>query len=264
VLLTYYENQQIEQGKPVISRGLVCRSSDDGRTFGSPSPIWENQPYANACATLRRLSTGRLINPVDRFMGALWTPADRLETGCLYSDDDGHTWQPCHIWLRLPLRGCMESAVEELRDGRLLMVMRTQLGAVFQSWSTDGGETWSKPQITGVRAPESCPRIERIPSTGDLLLLWNNSLYEPDFYSHYGKRTPLTAAISRDEGQTWGNLRNIEDDPQRAFTNPGCCFTRDNRLILNYWTCPYDAQGKMLGDRIDLKLAIIDVDWFYS
>jgi sialidase-1 len=264
ILLTYYENQVLERGKPVVSRGLVCRSQDEGDAFGPATVIWDDQPFCNACATLRRLSTGRLINPVDRFLGELWTPADRLETGCLYSDDDGYTWTACRTWLRLPLRGCMESSVVELRNGRLLMTMRTQLGAVFQSWADDGGETWAKPQTTGLRAPESCPRIEQIPSTGDLLLIWNHSQYDPDFYSHYGKRTPLTAAISTDEGQTWGQIRAIEDDPNRAFTNPGCCFTQDNRLILNYWTCPYDPTGRMRNDQIDLKLALIDIDWFYD
>ena len=49
------------------------------------------------------------------------------------------------------------ASIVELRDGRLLMHMRTQLGAVFQSDSTDGGATWSKPQTTGLRAPQSMP-----------------------------------------------------------------------------------------------------------
>jgi hypothetical protein len=37
---------------------------------------------------------------------------------------------------------------------------------------------------------------------------------------HGGKRTPLTAAISKDDGKTWINARNLLDDP-----DGWCCYT---------------------------------------
>lgn len=157
----------------------------------------------------------------------------------------------------------MEPHVEEARDGRVLMVMRSQLGSLFMSESRDGGMTWSKPQTTGLRAPESCPEITRIPETGDLLVIWNNSPYDPQFASHYGKRSPLTAAVSRDEGRTWSHVRDIEADPSRAFSNPGCRFTRAGTAIVNYWTCEYLPTWYMQ-DVIDLRVAVIETAWFYG
>lgn len=64
------------------------------------------------------------------------------------------------------------------------------------------------------------------------------SEYDPGCRWHYGKR-PLSAAVSLDEGRTWEHVRDIEDDPTRAFSNPGCRFTRSGNAILNYWTCEY-------------------------
>ena len=97
------------------------------------------------------------------------------------------------------LRGAMEPKIEQTSDGRVLMVMRTQLGAVFKSYSSEGGRTWPLAQTTGLSAPESCPALLRIPQTRDLLLVWNHSAYNPKFY-HYGVRSPLTVAISQDDG----------------------------------------------------------------
>ncbi len=111
-------------------------------------------------------------------------------------------------------------------------------------------------------SPESCPELTRIPSTGDLLMIWNNT-FDPAFRSHYGKRSPLTAAVSKDHGRTWRHVRDIETDPKRAFSNPGCRFTRDGRAILNYWTCEYLPNWAMQ-DVIDLRVAVIDTAWFYG
>mgnify|MGYP003338450477 CR=1 FL=1 len=125
------------------------------------------------------------------------------------------------------------------------------------------GATWSPGESMGFRAPESCPALARIPSTGDLLLLWNEA-YDPKHYSHGGKRTPLVAAVSKDEGKTWGPARPIETDPDRAFTNPGIGFTKGGDVLVHYWTSEYRPNGAMGDDRIDLRLAIFDVDWLYG
>ncbi len=66
-------------------------------------------------------------------------PTNTSKAGTIYSDDDGQTWHVCDEFIYLPMRGSMEPKIEELKDGRLLMVMRTQLGSVFQSFSEDGG-----------------------------------------------------------------------------------------------------------------------------
>ena len=66
-----------------------------------------------------------------------------------------------------------------------------------------------------------------------------------------GKRSPLTAAVSQDEGRTWGHIRDIEDDPTRAFSNPGIRFLRNGTAIFNDWTCEY-RPDRCMQDNITL------------
>jgi sialidase-1 len=158
----------------------------------------------------------------------------------------------------------MEPHVEEIGKDQLLMVLRTQMGTIYRADSRDGGRTWSDATSLGVEAPESCPELCKVPRTGDLLLIWNASRFDPKWASHFGKRMPLSAAISKDGGKTWSKPRHIETDPGWAFSNPGAYFTRDGNLFLNYWACKYTDKGYVANYPIDLKAAIVETAWLYG
>ncbi|MEX2558629.1 MAG: sialidase family protein [Pirellulales bacterium] len=258
-----YESFDKAKNKYPPTSAEAWLSRDEGRTFEPLAHVWQTNMNAFASSVIKRAASGRILLPVNRDLSERGQN-DHWEGGLVYSDDGGRTWTESDGWVDLPMRGAMESHVDELRDGRLLMVMRTQLGAVFQAESPDGGRTWSKPQTTGLRSPESCPDLVRIPGSSDLLLVWNNSPYDPKHYSHFGKRTPLSVAISRDDGRTWGNIRDIETDPGWAFSNPGCCFTSQRTVLINYWACRYQESGAMSNFPIHLKAAIVDLDWLYG
>lgn len=222
---------------------------------------------------MRQLSSGRIVVPTCYMEGTALqdegkglAPTDTSVAGCFYSDDEGRSWDECESYVYLPMRGSMEPKIEELKDGRLMMVMRTQLGSVFESFSEDGGQTWSKAQTTGLRSPESCPGLRRIPQTGDLLLIWNDSPYDPKF-DHYGIRSPLSAAISKDEGFTWQKSKAIETDPEWEFTNPAAIVTSQGNLLIAYEASEYASlipPGKFGRSRMHLKLAIVELDWLYE
>ena len=249
-------NVALRAGTNLIVIRFVCGQASSKLFVGGPAELRQQalacRGYYNLCnAVVKRLTSGRLLLPTV------------APSAVLYSDDGGRTWQPSGERIFLPMRGAGEPHVEETRDGRVLMVMRNELGSLFMSESADEGMTWSKPQTTGLRTPESCPELSRIPGTGDLLMIWNNSDYDPGFFSHYGKRSPLTAAVSCDEGRTWEHVRDIEDDPSHAFSNPGCRFITAGKAVLNYWTCEYLPNWAMQ-DIIELRVAVIDTDWFYE
>jgi len=260
ILLLFMRQHSV---KPWSLTNYAWKSSDEGETFAPYAEFAAKQDCSLCNAVVKRLASGRLLLPVSPAVPGDQGPWGKYAVTVLCSDDDGRTWREAGNRLTLPLRGAMEPHVEETRDGRVLMVMRNQLGALFLSESSDGGLTWSLPQPTGLRTPESCPELTRLPATGDLLMIWNNAPYDPGFRSHYGKRSPLTAAVSRDEGRTWEHVRDIEDDPARAFSNPGCRFTSRGQAIVNYWTCEYLPDWAMQ-DVIDLRVAVIDTEWFYG
>lgn len=205
----------------------------------------------------KRTSSGAVLLPIAR-TEAWGGPKDCSSISVLRSEDDLHTWTESNI-LRAPLRGLSEPCIAQHADGSLHMVMRTQLGSVFHSISTDDGRTWSKPQVTGLRAPESCPCIVSIPGSDAQLVIWNNSEYDVEWSSHFGKRTPLTIAVSWNGLRTFSDYFDIETDPGRAFTNPSVTVTSDGLFLLNYWTAAYSPKG-YFGGLIDLKLASFRVN----
>ena len=155
----------------------------------------------------------------------------------------------------MPKRGAMEPDVLELRDGRLAMILRNQLGYIGASYSDDGGDTWSEPVRWNVQAPESPATLRRIPSTGDLLLAWNHN-YEPGA-GHCGRRTPLSAAISADEGRTWTNVRDLEARTDQTYSYASLTFVGP-RVVMSYY-----VRDQKSG-RIGCRFRSLPVSWFYQ
>jgi hypothetical protein len=89
------------------------------------------------------LSSGRLLLPTSIARDPENRAPGPYDGSLFYSDDDGLTWTETAGRVVLPMRRVMEPHVEETRDGRVLMVMRNQLGSLFMSESADDGATWS-------------------------------------------------------------------------------------------------------------------------
>lgn len=258
IMLIYLIYVQLERGLTRLSSCYYQISYDEGETFSERKVVWEKQAYSMANDCVRRLSSGRIIIPLTGTEGALWTSSEKLYVTTIYSDNEGKTWHFSDCKLILPLRGAMEPFLAQSKEGMLVMLMRNQLGSVFKSYSYDEGVSWSKPQTTGLKCPESCAFITSIPNSGNMLVIWNNSDYDMSFKSHFGKRSPLTAAITSDGAKTFSNFFDIETDPNFAFTNPAVTFTKDGKCILTYWTCPYTEEWEFKGLK-DLKIAIFKI-----
>ncbi len=222
-------------------RVMMRVSGDEGRTFGEPRQLSESGKYTG-------LTNGRSIRlQSGRILLEAWENGDSY---AYLSDDDGQTWRPSQRVK--PGDGSWEPACIELKDGRILMLMRTGLGGQYQSFSSDGGETWSSPepsQLAGTAAPVS---ISRVPTTGHLLAIWNHN--PPATGADNRNRNPLTAAVSRSEGQTWENFRNIEQAPDDAWAYPAVTWL-NNQALVTY----FNYTG---GHSLQLK--IIPAEWFYG
>jgi len=253
ISLFFKRYTQLEKGKPQLNSFFRITSYDEGKSWSEEQTLWENKTFGTLNHAVKRLSNGSVLIPVTEFNGNLWEQGSRSFVFVLRSEDEFSTWTESNK-ISVPMRGLMEPCIAELADGRLNMVMRTQLGSVFYSESCDGGNTWSKPQAAGLKAPESCSCIVSIPNSDAQLVIWNNSEYDMSWHSHYGKRTPLTMAISRDGLKTFSDFYDIESDPSWAFTNPSVTIMNNGLFVLNYWASPYSDVGSF-GTRISLKLA---------
>ncbi|MCL6518859.1 MAG: glycoside hydrolase [Armatimonadetes bacterium] len=229
-------------------------SSDEGKTWGSPVRITPDEGY-NVMNNDRviQLSSGRILAPI------AYTPDISKPTPAvsfvLYSDDEGRTWRKSSPDIYAPKRGAMEPGVVELADGRVLMIIRTQTGRIYHTYSYDGGAHWEEAKPMCVVSPESPASIKRIPGTGDLLLVWNNN-FEPE-KSHGGIRNPLTVGISRDGGKTWTNIKNIESAPGKSWAYTSILFLGKDVLLTYYET-------ENWADGLSLKFRSIPLEWLYQ
>ncbi len=229
-------------------------SSDEGKTWSPPMRVTPDEGY-NVLNNDRviQLSTGRILVPV------AYTPdigkPDPAVSFVLYSDDEGRTWKKSSPDLHAPKRGAMEPGVVELADGRILMIIRTQTGRIYHSYSSDGGAHWEEARPMDIVSPEAPASIKRIPGTKDLLLVWNNN-FEPE-KSHGGARNPLTVGISSDGGKTWTHVKNIETEPGKSWAYVSILFV-GKRVLLTYYETENWAAGR------SLRFRSIPLEWFYQ
>lgn len=233
-------------------------STDEGATWSEPrlcaaSPVGY---YVVNNDRVVMLESGRLVIPAARH--ALKGERMRMHGAlvCFLSDDDGATWRASETVLEEQEVMMQEPGVVELRDGRLMMFIRASGGVQYQSFSSDGGNTWSRAEPTALKSPLSPASIKRIPKTGDLLLVWNN--HEGVAPERQTLRTPCTAAISRDEGKTWDGVRNIASDPNGWYCYTAIAFDGDGVLL---GQCAGDSRGNGLTRSWVLRF---DVDWLYG
>lgn len=258
IALLFMRYMQLEAGKPPLTNAYWIRSDDEGNSWSQESLVWERTHFTFSNDCILRLSSGRVVVPLCYCDTPVWSgEKETSSVTAMVSDDDCLSWRISDQQITLPMRGAMEPFCAECGDGSLLMVMRTQLGSIFRSYSHDSGLHWTKPQTTGLSAPESCPYVTRIPGTTSHLVIWNHAEYDMHFYSHYGKRTPLTVAVTSDNGSSFQHFFNVESDPDWAYSNPGVTWV-GRRCYLTYWAVPYTPEGSMAG-LIDLKLASFDV-----
>ena len=225
-----------------------------------------------------------------------------------YSEDDGRTWQrnrdgDLNIVMEYgAVHGsCYEPTVAEVEPGRLIMMVRTGLGRLYQAFSDDDGETWTRLQPSSLAADHSPGQIRRIPSTGHLFLVWNQLSAEE---LHRGlNRTRISCAVSRNGGGVWEFFQNVQSciEPARVApgpiraTRPGevyaltgqpaanldggsveplpdnlgnwsypSCTVLDDRVLISHTYSVYDDAGQRINPGGNSRLKVMPLRWAYG
>jgi len=221
------------KNSPVDCKPYMRISDDEGETWGTPINCITNRNGFFVVNNNRviQLKNGRIILPV-----ALHKEEDEPNRNYLigkiftyYSDDNGQTWKSGNMLQNPKNILIQEPGVIELNDGRLLMLLRTNQKRQFYTYSNDHGKSWGVMAPTTLKSPVSPASMARIPSTGDIMVVWNNNDDEtPSTRSH---RTPFNLAISKDEGKTWGNIKTIEDNKDGMYCYTAIHFIGDHVLL---------------------------------
>lgn len=214
-------------------------SADEGAHWSEPIEIIPQQEvgyYVLNNDRVVQLKNGRIVVPLALHQNL--PGSDRFNPNakflCYYSDDQGKTWQRGNeVAVETQPGGkqpyMQEPGLIELKDGTLMGFCRTNGGSQYVAFSKDDGQTFSELKPSNMISPVSPASIERIPSTGDLLLVWNN--HQGIDAKLRGKRTPLSLAISKDEGKTWQQIQNIETNPNGWYCYTAIEFTKEGVLL---------------------------------
>jgi sialidase-1 len=190
--------RQITEAAPGAVRTVwITRSTDDGASWAPPVDITAQvkRPdwtwYATGPGNGIQLRSGRLVIPCDH----------NGHSHIIYSDDRGKTWKIGGV----AEDKTNESAVAELKDGSLLLNMRSYHGKHRRAIqrSRDGGLTWVPLAFDDALIEPVCEAS--LISIGHGRLLFANPAATT--------RTHLTVRLSKDDGATWSASRLLNEGP---------------------------------------------------
>lgn len=250
------------------SQSYVARSTDDGVTWSGlttpirlPTPLYFNATYGQVV----ELASGTLVMPVWSAVDGPSTPGgvddpEPWQAGVLRSFDSGRTWTDyrriavddaslppiTNPWGRFP-SNVTETAIRQLRDGRLLALMRsdTNLGfgtGFWASWSSDDGVSWSDPVWTNVGGTThdmaSAPCSASLSGTTTKLIMGATN----------SATNKLTTRVSFDGGVKWLDPVDLVD-PSGALagrrTYPNFVPLSGNRLWVTYGMIPSSGTPRL-------------------
>ncbi len=246
------------------------RKKSGSGAWEKPRKIYDG--YVGSLRCFMQLESGRLMTSFGRAVPARsakpTSPGPDYgwnEVLTLLSDDDGETWseapQPLNIEIdsgKATRYGAIEPDVIQLKNRALWMLIRTNKGTFYESFSQDSGEKWTTPKPSKFVSSDSPAAFLRL-KDGRIILFFNmNQRWDnPNSYA-FGGREVLHAAITGDEGKTWKGFREVlREDSQKAGKEkgdrgtayPSAVETSDGKVIL------VSGQGE------SKSIVLFDPDW---
>lgn len=233
-----------KEGKEIRTWRTMCRiSEDNGKTFGEemelvPGDEGGRGPVRNKPI---RLKSGRILAPGSTEQG-IWRAFVDI------SDNDGITWRKSgEVEIaglhyeegkrvvkegdsEIPVseqsfygRGVIQPTLWEDDENQVHMLLRSTEGRIYRSDSRDGGDTWCEAYATELPNNNSGIDLTRTPD-GNLFLVYN------PINVNWGKRTPISLAVSEDNGRTWTKLKDLSTG-EGEFAYPAIICDDENLYI---------------------------------
>ena len=285
-------NLKSRQGIKDKHAGLfVKRSKDNGKSWDKPRRVLQSRETM-FCVPGKtfQLASGRIILPSYSNIDLVTGKRSTEWSGCLYSDDNGYNWKrsnevvlekgladrPVASLKHAPL-DLAEPSIVPLKDGRLLMFLRTNEGELFKAYSSDNGATWGKPMRTGIPSPASMPTLAKL-QNGDIMLVFNLIRDSKVLgvrggvigYPGY-PQTRINTMVSKDDGDTWGHLRYLDGSDEWQgkrmeifkMTVASVALVGDDDVLVVWSRAPRKSISHYR-NLYDYRIRKFNLDWLYA
>lgn len=204
-------------------KGFMMRSKDNGTTWGAREALPDG-------------FLGPIKNKPELINDVLLCPSSTEKTGWKahieFTTDFGKTWSKTEPINDGKTIEAIQPSILKHKDGRLQIVCRSRNTTLNESWSSDGGKTWSPMQATNLPNNNSGTDAVTL-QDGRHLLVYNHAMPNASWVKGKGPRTPLNVAISND-GKTWFAVAVLEDSPVSQYSYPSVIQTKDGMVHIVY------------------------------
>ena len=199
------------------SRLFERKSEDGGKTWSKERELDLGAPLLGKNKPIALMSREYLLPVEDeaRWRSCVLISTDGGESWIRYGDIAGENGEKV-----------IQPAAAQLRDGSILMLLRTDVGRIYETRSHDRGRGWSPATPTILSNPNSGIDLVKM-KDGRLALAYNDSPY------NWGPRTPLCLALSEDDGRSWREELVLEQG-KGEYSYPAIVQTADGRLHVTY------------------------------
>ena len=214
LLLFYKIGHQIPYWKT-----MVMESLDFGRNWSSPRELVSGDSGGRGPVKNKpiRISNGTLLAPASLEQGPWRCFVDVCR--------DGIHWEKKPIPAGEESLNMIQPSLWEAPEGHIHALMRSSRGFIYRSDSKDFGETWCNAYPTAV--PNNNSGLDCVCMEDGRIALVCNPV-EKD----WGPRSPLTLFVSRDKGETFEKVMDLETEPGE-YSYPAV-ISQGNILYITY------------------------------
>lgn len=205
--------------------GMMMSSTDDGKTWSKPRKLGKKDVIGHLLGPVKN-------KPIQLADGSLLCPSSTEHRGWRVhferTMDLGKTWEvvgPIHDGKRF---AAIQPTILKHSVKKFQILCRSRQGVITESWSGDGGKTWSKMTATSLPNPNS--GIDAVTlKDGRHLLVYNHTTRRGKFPAG---RNMLNVALSGD-GKNWKPVLTLERS-RGEFSYPAVIQTTDGKVHVTY------------------------------
>lgn len=176
------------------------------------------------------------------------------------SFDEGNSWSKIsevpYVYSERKFFTCgwQEPGLIRLDDGTIRLLIRTELGRIYDCFSSDGGKSWTTPAPSEFTAPVSPICMKKL-SSGKAVYVWNpeplyNGKSQDVDGAWTGGRNPL-AITALSDGERLCKMSEVDRDEKRGFAYTAIHETRDGSVLLGY--CAGGVEDKGMLNRLRIR-----------